>query len=66
MKWISVKDRLPSPGKGIVFFQKPYPNGIAVGSYSLEFEFEHETGLSADEVTHWMYEKDIPKPGEED
>jgi len=65
MKWISVKDKLPEKldmHKDMLTWSKKH--GLEMGQYCRKFSgnnFYYHMELH-DEVTHWIYLDDVPKP----
>ncbi len=66
MNWISVKDKLPedhtySEALLIYDYEDDY---VYIGDYTKEWGFGdfENSGIKYDNITHWMYLKDIPKP----
>ncbi len=60
--WISVEDRLPEAGQGVIYYFEPV--GVHVGHYS-RFDgvdiFAGPAGFLGDDVTYWM---PLPPPPE--
>ncbi len=63
MNWINVKDKLPNPGKNVIFFDGKH---VLCGYLSFDVEekicWGSEDGWYEMEATHWM---ELPKPPEE-
>lgn len=63
IEWISVKDRMPEH-IGVLLIYSFEDDLVYIGMYEKDEGFSdwENSGITYDNITHWMYLQDIPKP----